>query len=80
MRVAFAVALLMLVVAPALTRSDPSASPVSGASSEVRWAEFEAQSRISDGDYDGAVEAEQQAQADRQQAERREMPAGNPKR
>ncbi len=39
---------------------------------EARWAELEAQKRATDGDYDGAVEAHQQAQQDLQEAERRQ--------
>lgn len=80
MPVAFAIAFLMVVVTPALARSDPSVTSSDAvASSEAGWAEWEAQSRVTDGDYDGAIQAEQQAQADRQQAERRETPASSPR-
>jgi hypothetical protein len=33
-------------------------------SQEARWAELEAQKRAADGDYDGAVQAHQQAEQD----------------
>ena len=37
---------------------------------EARWAEWEAQARVIDGDYDGAVQAEQQAKAERHKVDR----------
>lgn len=79
MPVAFAVALLMVLVTPTFGRPEPSvSSSAAAASSDARWAEWEAQSRITDGDYDGAIQAEQQAQADRRQAERRRLPDRSP--
>jgi len=43
---------------------------------KASWAEWEAQARILDGDYDGAIAAEQRAAAVRQKAEQQERPAG----
>jgi hypothetical protein len=40
---------------------------------EARWADLEAQRRATDGDYDGAVQAHQQAEQDWQEARRQEM-------
>jgi hypothetical protein len=76
MRVAFAVAVLMVTINPAAVRSDP---PATAAGTAARWAETEAQSRITNGDYDGAIQAEHEAQADRQEAER-ETAGRSPKR
>ncbi len=38
---------------------------------DARWAELEAQRRATDGDYDGAVQAHQQAEQALQEADRR---------
>jgi hypothetical protein len=40
---------------------------------DARWADLEAQRRATDGDYDGAVQAHQQAEQDLQEARREEM-------
>lgn len=66
-------------------RGDPGIGPAPGSApsadtDEARWAEWEAQSRISDGDYEGAVQAQRQADANRQEADRREMLARRPQR
>ncbi len=37
---------------------------------QARWSDLEAQRRETDGDYEGAVQAEQQADRDLQEAER----------
>jgi hypothetical protein len=53
------------------------------ARNEARWAELEAQSRIIEGDYEGAVHAQQQADAARRTADRLEAfarPVGQPRR
>ncbi|WP_428486404.1 hypothetical protein [Rhodopila sp.] len=39
---------------------------------QARWADQEAQRRITDGDYDGAVQAHQQAEQDLREAERQQ--------
>jgi hypothetical protein len=39
---------------------------------EARWADLEAQRRATDGDYDGAVQAHQQAEQALQEAERQQ--------
>jgi hypothetical protein len=36
---------------------------------ESRWADWDAEARITDGDYDGAVQAERQANAARKAAD-----------
>jgi len=38
----------------------------------ARWADLEAQSRVTDGDYDGAVQAHQQAEQKMQEARRQQ--------
>ena len=55
----------MLMALPGLAQPDPTDS------NEARWAELEAQARVADGDYDGAVQAEQQAAAVRHDTARR---------
>jgi hypothetical protein len=40
---------------------------------EARWAELEAQRRAADGDYDGAVQAHQQAEQALQDVRRQQM-------
>jgi hypothetical protein len=67
MRIAFVVSFLVLAAMPAFARSDP-AGTIPASSNDAGWAEWEAQARITDGDYDGAVQAQQQADIDRQQA------------
>jgi hypothetical protein len=66
MRVGLTMPLLMLIAMSGCTqpvRADE--SPASAAKrNEAGWADWEAQARISDGDYDGAVQAEQQAVAE----------------
>ena len=80
MRIAFAIPLLGLSAMPGLAQSGHSdISPSATADrDEARWADWEAQARVTDGDYDGAVRAEQQADAERQQADRQEMQAAAP--
>ena len=41
----------------------------------ARWAELEAQARITEGDYDGAVQAEQRADVERRKADRTQLMA-----
>lgn len=75
MRIAVALLVMVLAVPPASGASDtPDISPAPTTDpDEARWAEWEAQSRITDGDYDGAVQAHQQADAERRDAERRDV-------
>jgi len=81
MRLSSAIPVLMLLLMPAFAEPravDPSATDPSAAAADrndARWAELEAQARITDGDYDGAVQAEQQANADRHNADRHELMA-----
>jgi hypothetical protein len=51
--------------------------PVAGSRAQLdcdqaRWADLEAQMRVTDGDYDGAVQAHQQAEQKMQEARRRQ--------
>jgi hypothetical protein len=63
---------------------DPSAAgsslAVQGAADRntARWAELEAQARITDGDYDGAIQAERQADAERRKADYHQLIARPP--
>ncbi len=77
MRTAIFLILCLLTIFPAVGQPD-SIAPAAGVSArgdrdEARWADWEAQARITDGDYDGAVQAEQQAEAERHEADRQEM-------
>ena len=84
MRLSTAVGVLMLLAMPAVAEpavENPGAAAPSSADSgaaaadrdAARWAELEAQARITDGDYDGAVQAEQQAGKDRLRAGRSQL-------
>jgi hypothetical protein len=74
MRIIVAIPLFMLVASPVLAEPPPGdPSPAALDRNEADWAEREAQARITDGDYEGAVEAQRQADADRRAAERCEM-------
>ncbi|WP_428489977.1 hypothetical protein [Rhodopila sp.] len=87
MRVSTAITILMLLAIPAFAEpaaentgaAGPStADPGAAAAADrdaARWAELEAQARITDGDYDGAVQAEQQASTERLRAERYQLMA-----
>jgi hypothetical protein len=81
MRIFFTLALLALMTAQAFADPGPvDPGPVSADRNQANWAELEAQARIADGDYDGAVQAEQQADADRHEADRHEQVARSSKR
>jgi len=77
MRITFAVPLLMLAAVPGFAQPGPEHTTLPTAAAEDRsragWADWEAQSRIIEGDYDGAVQAEQQAAAVRHEADRQDM-------
>ncbi len=71
MRVARLIPVLMLTVLSTPARPEPpniNSSPATEYN-EARWADWDAQARIADGDYDGAVQAEQHANAARKQAD-----------
>jgi hypothetical protein len=73
MRAASLIPMLILLLLPAAARPDPtdigpSAKP---GYNEANWADWDAQARMTDGDYDGAVQAKQQADAARKAAEER---------
>jgi hypothetical protein len=71
MRIYFAISLLMLLAIAGFAQPNPAEqSPAAADRNEARWADWEAQARIADGDYDGAVQAEQQADTARYQADR----------
>ena len=86
MRAVPAIILLLNTALPGLAHSEPPGiSPsidtsVAKDRNQARWADLEAQSRISDGDYDGAVQAEKQAEAARTSANQRELAARAAKR
>jgi hypothetical protein len=71
MRTGTLIALLTLASLVVPAHSDPPNRSPSAASesNEANWANWDAQARIADGDYEGAVQAEQLAQAARKQAE-----------
>jgi hypothetical protein len=76
MRIVVAIPLFMLAASPVLAKPPPGdPSPAALDRNEADWAEREAQARITDGDYDGAVEAQRQADAERHAAEHYEMTA-----
>ncbi|WP_428537742.1 hypothetical protein [Rhodopila sp.] len=77
MRLSTAIGVLMLLAIPASAEpavpgaAGPRSADLGAAAADrdaARWAELEAQARITDGDYDGAVQAEQQAGKDRLRA------------
>jgi hypothetical protein len=67
-------AALLLVAAPqsgAMTPAvDPPAAQEQRAQEQAGWAGLEAERRATDGDYDGAVQAQQEAERDLQAANR----------
>ena len=66
------IAVLMLLLMLGVVRSGAvEKSPA--ASDRAGWADWEAQARIMQGDYDGAVQAEQQAEAGRREAQRQDL-------
>ncbi len=79
-----ALALLCLVIAaPAVGQTTGPATPAPSVDIErnkARWADIEAQRRITDGDYEGAVRAQSQADSDRRAAARLENFARGPER
>jgi hypothetical protein len=81
MRILFTIPLLALVAAQALAEPGPIVpNPATDDRNQASWADLEAQARIADGDYDGAVQAKQQADTDRRKADRYEMMARTSKR
>jgi hypothetical protein len=85
MRASFALPLLFLLAMPGLAWSDPPRSrpPETAAAAdrnEAQWADWDAQARVTDGDYDGAVQAERQAEADRRDADHQEVLARSSER
>jgi hypothetical protein len=74
LRPALAIPLLLLMALPNLARSAPPGISPSATTdrNEARWAELEAQARVTDGDYEGAVQAQKQADAARTKADQQE--------
>jgi hypothetical protein len=86
MRAAFSLLALLCLTVPASAQMasqpasptdsavlNPTTSPsVNAARKSARWAEVEADRRIADGDYEGAVQAQAQADADKRAAARLE--------
>jgi hypothetical protein len=81
MRIVVAIPLVMLASLPGFTRAEPAGmAPAAFAdSNEARWADWEAQARITDGNYDGAIQAQEQANTDRREAKHQEMLARSAK-
>lgn len=77
-------AALLLVLTAAFAQAEGNPPDINPAASvdrnEARWADWEAQSRITEGDYDGAAQAQKQADAARRNVNPREMPAQSTKR
>ncbi len=71
----FSVALLGSVPVVAQPGDRSSSTEDAAERNEAGWADWEAQARITDGDYDGAVQAERQADADRREAATQEARA-----
>jgi hypothetical protein len=71
MRVASLVPVVVLALLSAPAHSDPPnvGSSANTQSNEADWADWDARARITEGDYDGAVQAEQRAKEARQQAD-----------
>ena len=61
--------LLALLSAPAYPDPPNVGAAANSRSNEAAWADWDAQARITDGDYDGAVQAEQRAKQARQEAD-----------
>jgi hypothetical protein len=75
MRAASLILVLTIMTLPAQVRAEPTSTAPSAAteSNDAGWADTDAKARIIDGDYDGAVQAQQTADAARKQAD--EQPA-----
>jgi hypothetical protein len=73
MRAASLIPILILALLPVGARPDPSDLTPSARPeyNEANWADWDAQARMTDGDYDGAVQAEQRAAAARKAVEER---------
>ena len=69
--------LSLLAMGAAIAGSPANRPSLSTERDEARWADWEAQARITDGDYDGAVQAQQRADAQRRAVEEREAAAAN---
>ena len=74
MRAALALLPGLLLAASAFGQSiGPAANPAADvARNAARWAELEAQARITEGDYEGAVRAQEHADIERRSAEQLE--------
>jgi hypothetical protein len=72
MRIFLVIPILQLAAVPAFAEPSSVETNPAAVRNEAGWAEWEAQARITDGDYDGAVQAERQADVDRDAADRQE--------
>ncbi|WP_428486401.1 hypothetical protein [Rhodopila sp.] len=59
------------------SRAGPADPPAQIERDQARWADQEAQRRVTDGDYDGAVQAHRQAEKDLRDAERQQSSGYN---
>ena len=82
MRAILSLPLLMLAVLPGLAAAEaPGISPSAAIDrNQAKWADLEAQARITDGDYEGALQAERQAQAARDRADQQAVAARGARR
>jgi hypothetical protein len=73
-------ALALLATGPVLAQPGPEAEGPSAAiaRNNANWAEWEADKRVTEGDYDGAVQAQARADADRRAAQRMDAYARAP--
>jgi hypothetical protein len=76
MRVVILIPILLVAALPERALPNPpipgpsaATEPNAAEANAADWADWDAQARITDGDYDGAVQAEQLAQAARKQAD-----------
>ncbi|HEY0183539.1 MAG TPA: hypothetical protein VGC09_12095 [Rhodopila sp.] len=68
-RLPLIVLVFVLAAVPAFARPDSTdRGPIATDRESAGWADWEVQARMADGDYDGAVQAEQQAANERHDA------------
>jgi hypothetical protein len=77
MRGVFAIPLLILIALPGVGCSEPPGIGPAASTDRnaANWADWDAQARITEGDYDGAAQAERLAEATRQRADREDLAA-----
>ena len=75
MRAVLAVVLLLLIILPGIARSErPGISPsVTTERNDANWADLDAAARMTDGDNEGATQAERYAERERARAQQDEQ-------